>query len=342
MKKCKKDAIKLVLEALVNEEYGVIKSMDQISAVGHRVVHGGEKYSESVLITDEVLNSIRDCIALAPLHNPACILGIKACQEVMPGKPMVGVFDTAFHQTMPKDKFIYPIPYEYYKKYGIRKYGFHGTSHMYVSQRLAEIVGKDISELKIVTCHLGQGSSICAVEGGKSVDTSMGLTPLAGIPMVTRSGDLDPSVVTFLMKKEGWTAEEAENMLNKKSGVQGISGLAPDFREIEAASYGDNERAEIAIEKFKYEIASYIAKYAVAMNGVDYIVFTGGVGENQINIRRGICEKLEFMGVKIDVEANNVRGEEKEISAPDSKVKVYLVPTNEELMIAKETARLIK
>ena len=226
---------------------------------------------------------------------------------------------------MPKERYIYPIPYEYYKKYGIRKYGFHGTSHMYVSQRLAEIVGKDISELKIVTCHLGQGSSICAVEGGKSVDTSMGLTPLAGIPMVTRSGDLDPSVVTFLMKKEGWTAEEAENMLNKKSGVQGISGLAPDFREIEAASYGDNERAEIAIEKFKYEIASYIAKYAVAMNGVDYIVFTGGVGENQINIRRGICEKLEFMGVKIDVEANNVRGEEKEISAPDSKVKVRLI-----------------
>ena len=255
---------------------------------------------------------------------------------------MVGVFDTAFHQTMPKERYIYPIPYEYYKKYGIRKYGFHGTSHMYVSQRLAEIVGKDISELKIVTCHLGQGSSICAVEGGKSVDTSMGLTPLAGIPMVTRSGDLDPSVVTFLMKKEGWTPEEAENMLNKKSGVQGISGLAPDFREIEAASYGDNERAAIAIEKFKYEIASYIAKYAVAMNGVDYIVFTGGVGENQINIRKGICEKLEFMGVKIDVEANNVRGVEKEISAPDSKVKVYLVPTNEELMIAKETARLVK
>lgn len=337
-----KDAIKLVLEALVNEEYGVIKSMDQISAVGHRVVHGGEKYSESVLITDEVLNSIRDCIALAPLHNPPNIIGIESCRELMPNIPMVAVFDTAFHQTMPKERYIYPIPYEYYKKYGIRKYGFHGTSHMYVSQRLAEIVGKDISELKIVTCHLGQGSSICAVEGGKSVDTSMGLTPLAGIPMVTRSGDLDPSVVTFLMKKEGWTAEEAENMLNKKSGVQGISGLAPDFREIEAASYGDNERAEIAIEKFKYEIASYIAKYAVAMNGVDYIVFTGGVGENQINIRRGICEKLEFMGVKIDVEANNVRGEEKEISAPDSKVKVYLVPTNEELMIAKETARLIK
>ena len=340
--KTHEEAVAFTLKQLINPEYKVIDSLDEISAIGHRLVHGGEKINKSVIITDEVVEVLKECIDLAPLHNPAGIIGIEACKKVMPGKPMVGVFDTAFHQTMPKERYIYPIPYEYYKKYGIRKYGFHGTSHMYVSQRLAEIVGKDISELKIVTCHLGQGSSICAVEGGKSVDTSMGLTPLAGIPMVTRSGDLDPSVVTFLMKKEGWTAEEAENMLNKKSGVQGISGLAPDFREIEAASYGDNERAEIAIEKFKYEIASYIAKYAVAMNGVDYIVFTGGVGENQINIRRGICEKLEFMGVKIDVEANNVRGEEKEISAPDSKVKVYLVPTNEELMIAKETARLIK
>ena len=340
--KTHEEAVDFTLKQLINPEYKVIDSLDEISAIGHRLVHGGEKINKSVIITDEVVEVLKECIDLAPLHNPAGIIGIEACKKVMPGKPMVGVFDTAFHQTMPKERYIYPIPYEYYKKYGIRKYGFHGTSHMYVSQRLAEIVGKDISELKIVTCHLGQGSSICAVEGGKSVDTSMGLTPLAGIPMVTRSGDLDPSVVTFLMKKEGWTAEEAENMLNKKSGVQGISGLAPDFREIEAASYGDNERAEIAIEKFKYEIASYIAKYAVAMNGVDYIVFTGGVGENQINIRRGICEKLEFMGVKIDVEANNVRGEQKEISAPDSKVKVYLVPTNEELMIAKETARLIK
>ena len=340
--KTHEEAVDFTLKQLINPEYKVIDSLDEISAIGHRLVHGGEKINKSVIITDEVVEVLKECIDLAPLHNPAGIIGIEACKKVMQGKPMVGVFDTAFHQTMPKERYIYPIPYEYYKKYGIRKYGFHGTSHMYVSQRLAEIVGKDISELKIVTCHLGQGSSICAVECGKSVDTSMGLTPLAGIPMVTRSGDLDPSVVTFLMKKEGWTAEEAENMLNKKSGVQGISGLAPDFREIEAASYGDNERAEIAIEKFKYEIASYIAKYAVAMNGVDYIVFTGGVGENQINIRRGICEKLEFMGVKIDVEANNVRGEEKEISAPDSKVKVYLVPTNEELMIAKETARLIK
>ena len=345
--KTHEEAVDFTLKQLINPEYKVIDSLDEISAIGHRLVHGGEKINKSVIITDEVVEVLKECIDLAPLHNPAGIIGIEACKKVMPGKPMVGVFDTAFHQTMPKERYIYPIPYEYYKKYGIRKYGFHGTSHMYVSQRLAEIVGKDISQLKIVTCHFGQGSSICAVEGGKSVDTSMGLTPLAGIPMVTRSGDLDPSVVTFLMKKEGWTPYEsllkkAENMLNKKSGVQGISGLAPDFREIEAASYGDNERAEIAIEKFKYEIASYIAKYAVAMNGVDYIVFTGGVGENQINIRRGICEKLEFMGVKIDVEANNVRGEEKEISAPDSKVKVYLVPTNEELMIAKETARLIK
>jgi len=340
--KTHEEAVDFTLKQLINPEYKVIDSLDEISAIGHRLVHGGEKINKSVVITDEVVDVLKECIDLAPLHNPAGIIGIEACKKVMPGKPMVGVFDTAFHQTMPKERYIYPIPYEYYKKYGIRKYGFHGTSHMYVSQRLAEIVGKDISELKIVTCHLGQGSSICAVEGGKSVDTSMGLTPLAGIPMVTRSGDLDPSVVTFLMKKEGWTPEEAENMLNKKSGVQGISGLAPDFREIEAASYGENERAAIAIEKFKYEIASYIAKYAVAMNGVDYIVFTGGVGENQINIRRGVCEKLEFMGVKIDVEANNVRGEEKEISAPDSKVKVYLVPTNEELMIAKETARLIK
>ena len=340
--KTHEEAVDFTLKQLINPEYKVIDSLDEISAIGHRLVHGGEKINKSVVITDEVVEVLKECIDLAPLHNPAGIIGIEACKKVMPGKPMVGVFDTAFHQTMPKERYIYPIPYEYYKKYGIRKYGFHGTSHMYVSQRLAEIVKKDIKDLKIVTCHLGQGSSICAVEGGKSVDTSMGLTPLAGIPMVTRSGDMDPSVVTFLMKKEGWTAEEAENVLNKKSGVQGISGLAPDFREIEAASYGENERAAIAIEKFKYEIASYIAKYAVAMNGIDYIVFTGGVGENQINIRKGICEKLEFMGVKIDVEANNVRGEEKEISAPDSKVKVYLVPTNEELMIAKETARLIK
>ena len=306
-----KEAIEFTLAQLTNPEYKVIDDLNEIEAIGHRTVHGGEIFKESTIITDEVIEKIRECSEFAPLHNPAGILGIEACKKVMPGKPMVGVFDTTFHQTMKKDKFIYPIPYEYYEKYGIRKYGAHGTSHMYVSQRLAEIVKRDINELKIVTCHLGQGSSICAVEGGKSIDTSMGLTPLAGLPMVTRSGDLDPSVITYIMKKENLTADEMENILNKKSGLQAISGLAPDFREIEAASYGDNERAEIAIERFKYEIASYIAKYAVAMNGIDYIVFTGGVGENQINIRKGICEKLEFMGVKIDVEANNMRGDEK-------------------------------
>ena len=335
------EAVDFTLKQLINPEYKVIDSLDEINAIGHRLVHGGEKINHSVIINDEVIRIVKENIDLAPLHNPAGIIGIEACQKVMPGKPMVGVFDTAFHQTMPKERYIYPIPYAYYEKYHIRKYGFHGTSHMYVSQRLAEIVKKDIKDLKIVTCHLGQGSSLCAVQGGKSVDTSMGLTPLAGIPMVTRSGDLDPSVVTYLMKKENMSADEVENVLNKKSGVQGISGLAPDFREIETASNNQEERAQIAINKFIYEVASYIAKYAVAMNGVDYIIFTGGVGENQINIRKGICQKLEFMGVKIDVEANNMRGEEKEISAPDSKIKVYVVPTNEELMIARETKRLI-
>ena len=335
------EAVDFTLKQLINPEYKVIDSLDEINAIGHRLVHGGEKINQSVVITDEVIEIVKENIDLAPLHNPAGIIGIEACRKVMPGKPMVGVFDTAFHQTMPKERYIYPIPYEYYEKYHIRKYGFHGTSHMYVSQRLAEIVKKDIKDLKIVTCHLGQGSSLCAVQGGKSVDTSMGLTPLAGIPMVTRSGDLDPSVVTYLMKKENMSADEVENVLNKKSGVQGISGLAPDFREIEAASNNNDERAKIAIDKFIYEVAAYIAKYAVAMNAVDYIIFTGGVGENQLNIRKGICQKLEFMGVKVDVEANNMRGEEKEISAPDSKVKVYVVPTNEELMIARETKRLI-
>ena len=267
---------------------------------------------------------------------------MEACKKVMPGKPMVAVFDTTFHQTMPKDKYVYPIPYEYYKKYGVRKYGAHGTSHMYVANKLAEIENKDIKDLKIVTCHLGQGSSICAVNGGKSIDTSMGLTPLGGIPMVTRSGDLDPSVLTYIMKKENITAQEMEDILNKKSGVAGISGLAPDFRVIESAANDGDEKAKIAMESFKYAVASYIAKYAVAMNGIDYIIFTGGVGENQINIRKGICEKLEFMGVNIDVDANNMRGEEKIISKPESKVKIYVIPTNEELMIAKETMRLVK
>ena len=336
-----KEAIEFTLAQLTNPEYKVIDSLDEVEAIGHRVVHGGEIFKESAVIDDKVIEQIDECSEFAPLHNPAAILGMEACKKVMPGKPMVAVFDTTFHQTMPKEKYVYPIPYEYYKKYGIRKYGAHGTSHMYVSQRLAEIENKNIEDLKIVTCHLGQGSSICAVDGGKSIDTSMGLTPLGGIPMVTRSGDLDPSVLTYLMKKENISAAEMENILNKKSGVAGISGLAPDFRVIELESYEDNERAKIAMESFKYAVASYIAKYAVAMNGIDYIVFTGGIGENQINIRKGICEKLTFMGVDVDADANNMRGEEKVISKPDSKVKVYVIPTNEELMIAKETQRLV-
>ncbi len=336
-----KEAIGFTLSQLINPEYQVIENLDEIEAIGHRVVHGGEIFKESAVIDDKVMQQISECGEFAPLHNPAAVLGMEACKKVMPGKPMVAVFDTTFHQTMPKEKYVYPIPYEYYKKYGVRKYGAHGTSHMYVSQRLAEIENKNIEDLKIVTCHLGQGSSICAVNAGKSIDTSMGLTPLGGIPMVTRSGDLDPSVLTYLMKKERISAGEMEEILNKKSGVQGISGLAPDFRVIETAANEGNERAEIAMESFKYAVASYIAKYAVAMNGVDYIIFTGGIGENQINIRKGICEKLTFMGVEIDSEANNMRGEEKVISKPESKVKIYVIPTNEELMIAKETQRLV-
>ena len=335
------EAVQFIMRRLTSENYGIFKSLDELEAIGHRVVHGGEKFKESVVITDEVIQEIKNNEELAPLHNPSAILGIEACKKVVPGKPMVAIFDTSFHQTISKEKYIYAIPYQYYEKYGIRKYGFHGTSHQYVANRVANLMKKDIKDLKIVNCHLGQGASICAIKDGKSVETSMGLTPLGGIPMGTRSGDLDPSVVTFLMKKEGWTAEEVENVLNKKSGVQGISGLAPDFRVIELESYEDNERAKIAMESFKYAVASYIAKYAVAMNGIDYIVFTGGIGENQINIRKGICEKLTFMGVDVDADANNMRGEEKVISKPDSKVKVYVIPTNEELMIAKETQRLV-
>ena len=336
-----KEAIEFVLAQFTNPEYKVIDSLDEIDAIGHRVVHGGEIFKESAVIDEKVMQQISECGEFAPLHNPAAVLGMEACKNVMPGKPMVAVFDTTFHQTMPKDKYIYPIPYEFYKKYGVRKYGAHGTSHMYVSQRLAEIENKNIEDLKIVTCHLGQGSSICAVKGGKSIDTSMGLTPLGGIPMVTRSGDLDPSVLTYLMKKEKLTAQEMEDILNKKSGVAEISGLAPDFRVIEDASNEGNERARIAINSFNYSIAGYIAKYAAEMDGIDYIVFTGGIGENQINIRKGICEKLKFMGIEIDLDANNIRGEERVISTPNSRVKVYIIPTNEELMIAKETKEKI-
>lgn len=337
-----KEAIEFTLQQFTNPEYKVIDSLDEINAIGHRVVHGGEIFKDSALIDDKVIEKIRECGKFAPLHNPAAALGMEACKKVMPGKPMVAVFDTTFHQTMPKDKYIYPIPYRYYKEFGIRKYGAHGTSHMYVSRKLAELENKQIEGLKIVTCHLGQGASICAIEDGKSLDTSMGLTPLGGISMVTRSGDLDPSVLTYIMKKENIGPQEMEDILNKKSGISAISGLAPDFRVIEEESNKGNEMAEIAIEEFNYSVASYIAKYAVAMKGIDYIVFTGGIGENQINIRKGICEKLKFMGVELDEEENNVRGVEKVISKPESKVKIYLIPTNEELMIANETLRLIK
>ena len=335
------EAIEFTLKQLLNPEYKVIDSLDEINAIGHRLVHGGEKISDSVVIDDNVIDVLKEYTDLAPLHNPACILGIEACKDVMPDKPMVGVFDTAFHYSIPKERYIYPVPYEYYKKYSVRKYGFHGTSHKYVSQRLAEIENKPIEDMKIVTCHLGQGSSICAIEGGKSVDTSMGLTPLGGIPMVTRSGDLDPSVLLYIMKKEKLSVQEMEDILNKKSGVSGISGLAPDFRVIEQAANDGDEKAQIAMDNFKYSVASFIAKYAVAMNGIDSIIFTGGVGENQINIRKGICEQLKFMGVELDNEKNQIRSEEKLISKDISKVKVYVIPTNEELMIAKETQKLI-
>ena len=335
------EAIDFTLKQLINPEYKVIDSLDEITAIGHRAVHGGEKIAESVVITDEVIETIKEHNSLAPIHNPATILGIEGCRKVMGDKPMVAVFDTAFHQTMPKESYIYPIPYEYYEKYGIRKYGFHGTSHMYVSSRVAEIDGRDINNLKIITCHLGQGSSICAIENGKSVETSMGLTPIAGIPMVTRCGDIDPSVILYIMKKENLSPDEMEAILNKKSGVMGISGLDPDFRVIEEASRGSNERAKIAIDKFNQEVAQYVAGYAAVMNGVDIIVFTGGVGENQKSIREGVLNHLEFMGVILDKDANNTRGEEKLISSADSKVKVYVVPTDEEMMIARETVRLI-
>lgn len=337
------DALKIVLEQLVHKDYGVIKDLSEIDAVGHRVVHGGELFSESVKIDEEVIEKIDACSSLAPLHNPAGILGIRACQSAMPGKPMVAVFDTAFHQTMPKENYLYPIPYEYYEKYRIRKYGFHGTSHQYVSKRCAEIIGKPIEELKIVTCHLGQGASICAIDGGKSIDTSMGLSPLGGIAMVTRSGDLDPSVVTEIMERDNLTAKEVNTLLNKKSGLYGITGLNPDFREIELASYeNDKPKAKVAIELFTKTIAQFVAKYAVSLKGIDAIVFTGGIGENQINIRKKICENLEWMGLEIDLDKNNVRSEETKISTKDSKVLAYVIPTDEEMVIARDTKRIVE
>ena len=335
------EALKTVLGELVHKDYGVIKDLTEIAAAGHRFVHGGELFDKSVLIDEDVIAKFESCSSLAPLHNPAGVLGMRACQKAMPGKPMVGVFDTAFHQTMPKENYLYAIPYEYYEKYRIRKYGFHGTSHLYVSRRCAEIVGKPIEDLKIVTCHLGQGASICAIDGGKSIDTSMGLSPLGGIAMVTRSGDLDPSVVTEIMDREGLTAKEVNSLLNKKSGLYGMTGLNPDFREIELASYEDDKpKAKTAIKLFTKTIAQFVAKYAVSLNGIDTIIFTGGIGENQINIRKAICEHLAWMGVEIDLDKNNVRSEEIKISTNDSTIPCYVIPTNEELMIARDTYNL--
>lgn len=335
-------AISLIIDQLLNPEYGVIKSLDEITAIGHRLVHGGEKFNKPVIINEDVEEAMRECISLAPIHNPAGLTGIAACKKVMPGKPMVGVFDTAFHQTISKERYIYPIPYKYYEKYGIRKYGFHGTSHYYVSHRVAELMGKPVEELKTVVCHLGQGASLCAVKGGVSVDTSMGLTPIAGIPMCARCGDLDPSIVTFLMEKENLSTEEINKILNKESGVYGVSGVSADFRDIEAAMKEGNERAKLAMDMYDYTVAQYIAKYAVAMGGIDVIAFAGGVGENGDITRAGICKYLEFLGVKVDPAKNNgLRGEEKEISTDDSKVKVWLVPTNEELVIARHTKELV-
>ena len=336
------EAIQAVLDALVDPQNGVVASMSEIDAVGHRVVHGGEAFAGSVLITDEVMKALEDCIPLAPLHNPANITGIKACEACMPGVPMVGVFDTAFHQSMPPKAYMYALPYEYYEEDKVRRYGFHGTSHKYVSQRAADMLGKPIEELKIVTCHLGNGSSICAVDGGKSVDTSMGFTPLAGLPMGTRSGDLDAGILEFLMGKYGYDIKEMVNILNKKSGVQGVSGVSSDFRDLENAFAEGNERAGLAVDMFNYGVKKLIGSYAAAMGGVDAVIFTAGVGENSKGQRMEIASGLEFMGIKMDAAANDVRGKEAVISAADSKVKVLLIPTNEELMIAMDTASIVK
>ncbi|MEA4960123.1 acetate kinase [Lutispora sp.] len=336
-----KEALKHVIDALMDKNYGVIKNMNEINAVGHRVVHAGEKFAFSVVINDEVVNALKDCIDLAPLHNPPNIIGIEACRQLMPGVPMVGVFDTAFHQTMPKEAFIYALPYELYEKYGVRRYGFHGTSHKYVAQRAASMLNKNIEDLKIVTCHLGNGASVAAVKQGKSVDTSMGFTPLEGLAMGTRCGDIDPAIVKFVMEKENLDLAGIDNLMNKKSGVLGISGVSSDFRDIEEVAEKGNMRADLALKVFAYKVRKYIGAYAAAMGGMDAIVFTAGLGENSASMRAAVCEGLEFLGVEIDNEKNNVRGKEADVSKADSKVKVLLIPTNEELMIARDTKSLI-
>lgn len=336
-------AIELVLNALTNEKTGVVKSLDEIGAVGHRIVHGGEKFASSTVITDEVIEAIKACNDLAPLHNPANLIGIDACKKLMPATPMVGVFDTAFHQTMPKEAYLYGLPYEYYEKYQVRRYGFHGTSHSYVSKRAAELLGKKYEELKIIVCHLGNGASISAVKDGKCVDTSMGLTPLEGLIMGTRSGDIDPAIIEFLAHKENRSIDEIMTVLNKKSGVLGLSdNLSSDFRDLEKSYVAGEDRGLRTIRTFAYRVAKYIGAYTAAMNGVDVICFTAGVGENSPLVRSLACERLGYLGITLDKEKNDRRGEELEISTSDSGVKVLVVPTNEELAIARETFALVK
>ena len=336
------DAIKLVLEGVLDPTYGGVKDMKEIDAVGHRVVHGGEKFASSVIITEEVEEAMRKCSELAPLHNPANLMGIDAIKAVLPGVPNVGVFDTAFHQTMPASSYLYGLPYRLYTEYGVRRYGFHGTSHKYVSQRAAAMLGKDIADLKIITCHLGNGASIAAVDGGKVVDTSMGLTPLEGLIMGTRCGDIDPAIIPFIMKKENLDADGVDKLMNKESGVYGMTGISSDFRDISTAAAEGNQKAIDALDAYHKRVKKYIGAYAAEMNGVDAIVFTAGLGENGIEDRLAIASNLEVLGVKMDAEANNVRGKETVISAADSKVKVLLIPTNEELMIARDTLELVK
>lgn len=335
-----KVAIQLVLDTLLGGRHGVLFSLDELSAVGHRIVHGGEDFASSVKIDAKVLEAVKRCVPLAPLHNPANIMGIEAVLEVLPNVPQVGVFDTAFHQTMPQHAFMYGVPYGYYEKYKVRRYGFHGTSHYFVSRRAAEMLGQPIEKLKIITCHLGNGSSITAVDGGKSVDTSMGFTPLAGVLMGTRSGDVDPALLPFIAKTEKMGMDEIDMLLNKKSGLLGISGTSSDLRDVEDAALKGDKRAQLAVNMLNYDIKKFIGAYAAAMGGVDVLVFTAGVGENSIPTRAAVCEGLEFLGIKIDPEKNAVRGKEADISAADSRVRVLVIPTNEELMIARDTKRL--
>lgn len=335
------EAIQYVIDALTDAERGVVGSLSEIGAVGHRLVHGGEKFASSAVITEEMIKAVEECNDLAPLHNPANLIGVRACQELMPNVPMVGVFDTAFHQTMPEKAYMYGLPYEYYEKYKVRRYGFHGTSHSFVSKRTAELLDRPYDATKTIVCHLGNGASICAVENGKSVDTSMGLTPLEGLVMGTRSGDIDPAILEFLAKKEGMDITELMTMLNKKSGVQGVSGISSDFRDLAAGAEAGNKRAQIALDVFCYRVAKYVGSYVAAMNGVDAIAFTAGIGENDGSVREKVCSYLGYLGIEIDKEANKQRGEEIVISTPDSKVKVLVVPTNEELAIARETVALV-